>query len=49
GQLLGAGAGTAGVLLATSPGLVIAALAAITVLSRSVAVEKRELKAAESS
>ncbi|MBI6795374.1 3-(3-hydroxy-phenyl)propionate transporter MhpT [Pseudomonas syringae] len=49
GQLLGAGAGTAGVLLATSPGLVIAALAAITVLSRSVAIEKRELKAAESS
>ena len=49
GQLLGAGAGTAGVLLATSPGLVIAALAAITVLSRSITVEKRELKAAESS
>ncbi|MBA1228981.1 3-(3-hydroxy-phenyl)propionate transporter MhpT [Pseudomonas viridiflava] len=40
GQLLGAGAGTAGVLLATSPGLVIAALAAMTVLSRSAGVAK---------
>jgi len=40
GQLLGAGAGTAGVLLATSPGLVIAALAAITVLSRSTGVTR---------
>ncbi|RMU04434.1 Major facilitator family transporter [Pseudomonas syringae pv. coriandricola] len=46
GQLLGAGAGTAGVLLATSPGLVIAALAAISVLSRSTATEKRQLKVA---
>ena len=35
GQILAAGAGTAGVLLATSPGLVIAALAVITVISRS--------------
>ena len=40
GQLLGAGAGTAGVLLATSPGLVIAALAAIAVLSRSTGVAR---------
>ncbi|WP_440785361.1 3-(3-hydroxy-phenyl)propionate transporter MhpT [Pseudomonas syringae] len=46
GQLLAAGAGTAGVLLATSPGLVIAALAAISVLSRSLPVEKREFKTA---
>ncbi|EPN57847.1 3-hydroxyphenylpropionic transporter MhpT, partial [Pseudomonas syringae pv. actinidiae ICMP 19096] len=36
----------AGVLLATSPGLVIAALAAISVLSRSTATEKREFKVA---
>ncbi|MFJ7884800.1 3-(3-hydroxy-phenyl)propionate transporter MhpT [Pseudomonas sp. NPDC096917] len=35
GQILAAGAGTTGVLLATSPGLVIAALAVITVISRS--------------
>ncbi len=34
GQILAAGAGTTGVLLATSPGLVIAALAIITVVSR---------------
>ncbi|AHG41178.1 MFS transporter [Pseudomonas syringae CC1557] len=46
GQLLAAGAGTTGVLLATSPGLVIAALAAITVLSRSLPVEKRAFKTA---
>ncbi|WP_439853005.1 3-(3-hydroxy-phenyl)propionate transporter MhpT [Pseudomonas syringae] len=46
GQLLAAGAGTAGVLLATSPGLVIAALAAISVLSRSLPVGKREFKTA---
>jgi len=34
GQLLAAGAGTTGVLLATSPGLAIAALAIITVMVR---------------
>lgn len=34
GQILAAGAGTSGVLLATSPGLVIAALAVVTVISR---------------
>ena len=35
GQILAAGAGTTGVLLATSPGLVIAALAIISVIVRS--------------
>ena len=35
GQILAAGAGTTGVLLATSPGLVIAALAVITVITRA--------------
>ncbi|MCO8310721.1 3-(3-hydroxy-phenyl)propionate transporter MhpT [Pseudomonas mandelii] len=35
GQILAAGAGTTGVLLATSPGLVIAALTIISVISRS--------------
>lgn len=35
GQILAAGAGTTGVLLATSPGLVIAALAIISVIARS--------------
>ncbi|MDE1166409.1 MAG: 3-(3-hydroxy-phenyl)propionate transporter MhpT [Pseudomonas sp.] len=34
GQILAAGAGTTGVLLATSPGLVIAALAVLTVIAR---------------
>jgi AAHS family 3-hydroxyphenylpropionic acid transporter len=34
GQILAAGAGTTGVLLATSPGLVIAALAVITVIAQ---------------
>ncbi|MGX1186424.1 AAHS family 3-hydroxyphenylpropionic acid transporter [Pseudomonas sp. F-14 TE3623] len=36
GQILAAGAGTTGVLVATSPGLVIAALAAISVMARAV-------------
>ncbi|MGF6400544.1 AAHS family 3-hydroxyphenylpropionic acid transporter [Pseudomonas frederiksbergensis] len=36
GQILAAGAGTTGVLLATSPGLVIAALTIISVIARSV-------------
>lgn len=35
GQILAAGAGTAGVLLATSPGLVIAALSILTVIARA--------------
>jgi len=35
GQILAAGAGTTGVLLATSPGLVIAALTIISVIARS--------------
>ncbi|MBE8589971.1 3-(3-hydroxy-phenyl)propionate transporter MhpT, partial [Pseudomonas sp. MAFF 301449] len=35
GQLLAAGAGTAGVLLATSPGVVIAALTIISVMVRA--------------
>ncbi|CAH0199004.1 AAHS family 3-hydroxyphenylpropionic acid transporter [Pseudomonas frederiksbergensis] len=35
GQILAAGAGTTGVLLATSPGLLIAALAIISVIARS--------------
>lgn len=35
GQILAAGAGTAGVLLATSPGLMLAALAAISLLARA--------------
>jgi AAHS family 3-hydroxyphenylpropionic acid transporter len=38
GQLLAAGAGTTGVLLATSPGLLIAAVAAISVMMRAVPV-----------
>ena len=39
GQILAAGAGTVGVLLATSPGLVIAALAVITIISRTTQTE----------
>lgn len=39
GQILAAGAGTGGVLLATSPGLVIAAMAILTVISRSMQAE----------
>ncbi|KIQ56127.1 MFS transporter, partial [Pseudomonas fluorescens] len=38
GQILAAGAGTTGVLLATSPGLLIAAVAAISVMARVVPV-----------
>ncbi|PYY88502.1 3-(3-hydroxy-phenyl)propionate transporter MhpT [Pseudomonas sp. TKO26] len=44
GQILAAGAGTAGVLLATSPGLVIAALSILTVIARANATA--ELKPA---
>ncbi|WP_047304888.1 3-(3-hydroxy-phenyl)propionate transporter MhpT [Pseudomonas fluorescens] len=44
GQILAAGAGTAGVLLATSPGLVIAALSILTVIARANATP--ELKPA---
>lgn len=38
GQILAAGAGTTGVLLATSPGLLIATVAAISVMARAVPV-----------
>ncbi|MCE6977041.1 3-(3-hydroxy-phenyl)propionate transporter MhpT [Pseudomonas frederiksbergensis] len=41
GQILAAGAGTTGVLLATSPGLVIAALTIISVISRSAEPQLR--------
>ncbi|EPL16175.1 hypothetical protein CF161_00175, partial [Pseudomonas sp. CF161] len=43
-QILAAGAGTTGVLLATSPGLVIAALSILTVITRANA--KPQLKPA---
>ena len=43
GQILAAGAGTTGVLLATSPGLVIAALTIISVIARSAARTEPEL------
>ena len=46
GQILAAGAGTTGVLLATSPGLVIAALAILTVLARKGAVGASQPEAA---
>ena len=46
GQILAAGAGTSGVLLATSPGLVIAALSILTVIARSRLSDKAEVKAA---
>lgn len=46
GQILAAGAGTSGVLLATSPGLVIAALTIISVIARSATAAGAELKAA---
>lgn len=44
GQILAAGAGTTGVLLATSPGLVIAALAIISVIARSATRIEPELR-----
>ncbi|NWN51726.1 3-(3-hydroxy-phenyl)propionate transporter MhpT, partial [Pseudomonas sp. MAFF 301514] len=40
GQLLAAGAGTAGVLLATSPGVVIAALTIISVMVRKAPLNR---------
>ena len=43
GQILAAGAGTTGVLLATSPGLVIAALTIISVIARSAVRTEPEL------
>ncbi|MGF6162627.1 MULTISPECIES: 3-(3-hydroxy-phenyl)propionate transporter MhpT [Pseudomonas] len=46
GQILAAGAGTTGVLLATSPGLVIAALAIISVIVRSALQPVPELRTA---
>jgi AAHS family 3-hydroxyphenylpropionic acid transporter len=46
GQILAAGAGTTGVLLATSPGLVIAALAILTVIARKGAVGASQPEAA---
>ena len=46
GQILAAGAGTSGVLLATSPGLVIAALSILTVIARSRSSDKAQVKAA---
>lgn len=46
GQILAAGAGTTGVLLATSPGLVIAALAIISVIVRSAPQTVPELRTA---
>ena len=46
GQILAAGAGTSGVLLATSPGLVIAALSILTVIARSRLSDKAQVKAA---
>ncbi|SEN24323.1 MFS transporter, AAHS family, 3-hydroxyphenylpropionic acid transporter [Pseudomonas sp. ok272] len=45
GQILAAGAGSAGVLLATSPGLVIAAVSILTVISRSRPAAEVQLKA----
>jgi AAHS family 3-hydroxyphenylpropionic acid transporter len=46
GQILAAGAGTTGVLLATSPGLVIAALSILTVLARTGAIAEQQPEAA---
>jgi AAHS family 3-hydroxyphenylpropionic acid transporter len=46
GQILAAGAGTTGVLLATSPGLVIAALTIISVIVRSAPQTVPELRTA---
>jgi AAHS family 3-hydroxyphenylpropionic acid transporter len=46
GQILAAGAGTTGVLLATSPGLVIAALTIISVIARSAPQPVHELRTA---
>ncbi|WGK87826.1 3-(3-hydroxy-phenyl)propionate transporter MhpT [Pseudomonas migulae] len=46
GQILAAGAGTTGVLLATSPGLVIAALTIISVIVRSASQTTPELRTA---
>ncbi|MEO8642697.1 3-(3-hydroxy-phenyl)propionate transporter MhpT [Pseudomonas sp.] len=46
GQILAAGAGTTGVLLATSPGLVIAALTIISVIARSAPQTVPELRTA---
>ncbi|MFS2201848.1 3-(3-hydroxy-phenyl)propionate transporter MhpT, partial [Pseudomonas sp. Pseusp3] len=46
GQILAAGAGTTGVLLATSPGLVIAALTIISVIVRSAPQTMPELRTA---
>ncbi|MCK8665365.1 3-(3-hydroxy-phenyl)propionate transporter MhpT [Pseudomonas azerbaijanoccidens] len=46
GQILAAGAGTTGVLLATSPGLVIAALAILTVIARKGPVGTSQSEAA---
>ncbi|SEE66422.1 3-(3-hydroxy-phenyl)propionate transporter MhpT [Pseudomonas migulae] len=47
GQILAAGAGTTGVLLATSPGLVIAALTIISVIVRSAPKTVPELRTAK--
>ncbi|MBV7492520.1 MULTISPECIES: 3-(3-hydroxy-phenyl)propionate transporter MhpT [Pseudomonas] len=46
GQILAAGAGTTGVLLATSPGLVIAALSILTVIARTGAIAEPQPEAA---
>ncbi|MNN54840.1 putative 3-hydroxyphenylpropionic transporter MhpT [compost metagenome] len=46
GQILAAGAGTTGVLLATSPGLVIAALSILTVIARTGATTESQPQAA---
>jgi AAHS family 3-hydroxyphenylpropionic acid transporter len=46
GQILAAGAGTTGVLLATSPGLVIAALTIISVIARSAPLTEPGLRTA---
>ena len=46
GQILAAGAGTTGVLLATSPGLVIAALSILTVIARTGSTAQGQLKTA---
>ena len=46
GQILAAGAGTTGVLLATSPGLVVAALSILTVLARTGAIAEPQPEAA---
>ncbi|MNF51833.1 4-hydroxybenzoate transporter PcaK [compost metagenome] len=48
GQILAAGAGTAGVLLATSPGLVIAALTIISVIARAAPLTEPGLTTAKS-